>query len=97
MNPNGQFEYPNKIKSMASTVATILGVTPDKVIQKTYVALDAKQSANVLKNTAAGHMIFDYDPRGGPAGSESEPYAAWRIIWQREQIDADQWNRAPAT
>lgn len=79
---------------MASTVATILGVTPDKVITETYVSVDKQKDPKALDNTAAGHMIFDYDPTGGPGGNRRTPWAAWRIIWQKELILADQW---PAT
>ena len=80
---------------MASTVATILGVAKNKVTQMTYVAIDSNEdSDDQLTNTAAGRMIFDYDPTGGPGGTESEPYAAWRILWQRDQIAIDQWNPA---
>lgn len=82
---------------MASTVATILGVTPDKVIQDTYVGVDKKKNPQALKTTAAGHMIFDYDPTGGPGGTRRAPWAAWRIIWQRDQILADQWDPAAPT
>ena len=86
--------YPAKIRLMASTVANILGITPDQVSQNTYVAVDGSIDKNILKNTAAGRMLFDYDPTGGPLGTRRKPYAAWRIIWQKEQILADQW---PAT
>lgn len=82
---------------MASTVATILGVTPDKVTQDTYVGIDKKKDPQGLKTTAAGHMIFDYDPTGGPGGTRRTPWAAWRIIWQKEQILADQWDPTAPT
>lgn len=89
---------------MASTVAaTILGVQANRVQTKTYVAVNKEAKADeenaaasggdVLENTAAGHMIFDYDPRGGPDSKRRAPQAAWRIPWQKELIDADAWTR----
>ena len=82
---------------MASIVATILGIRPQDVSQNTYVAADGITHKDALDNTAVGRMIFDYDPTGGPGGTRRAPEAAWRIIWQKEQILADQWKRAPAT
>ena len=78
---------------MVTTVATVLGVQADRVQAKTYVAFDKNKHSEVLKDTAAGRMIFDYDPRGGPDSKRRTPQAAWRILWQNEQIDADAWIR----
>ena len=73
---------------MSATVATILGIEVEEVKVRTYIAVDKKKdSSNALSNTAAGHMIFDFDPTGG---DRKEPFA-WRIIWQNSLIDADQW------
>ena len=80
--------YPGKIPSMRKTVANILEIADDKVKIQTYIPVDKKKDdSDSLTKTAAGHMIFDFDPTGG---SRAEPYA-WRIIWQNSQIDADQW------
>ena len=85
----GSPNYRAKIPSMRSTVATILGITDDKVKIQTYIPVDKKKDeSGSLDKTAAGHMIFDFDPTGG---SKREPYA-WRLIWQNSQIDADQWS-----
>ena len=82
--------YPAKVPKMAHTVATILGIPDDEVKIKTYIPVDKKKdTSDSLKITAAGHMIFDFDPTGG---SRAEPYA-WRIVWQNSQIDADQWSQ----
>ena len=78
---------------MASTIASILGIDPVKVVQKTYVAADGEVNKKLLDNTATGRMIFDYDPTGGPDGTRHAPKAAWRIIWQKDLILADQWDR----
>ena len=78
---------------MASTIASILGIDTNKVVQKTYVPADGVKDKELLKATAAGRMIFDYDPTGGPGGNRRVPKAAWRIIWQKELILADQWDR----
>ena len=78
---------------MASTIASILGLDTNKVVQKTYVPADGAVDEELLKNTAAGRMIFDYDPTGGPEATRRVPKAAWRIIWQKELILADQWDR----
>ncbi len=79
---------------MAATVAAILGISPDSVIQETYVGVDKKMDTQALSVSAAGHMVFDYDPKGGPGSMRRAPLAAWRDIWQREQILADQWDSA---
>ena len=79
---------------MASTVATILGIPANQVQLNTYVGVDKDKDPDALTTTAAGHMIFDYDPTGGPASTRRTPFAAWRIIWQKSQILADQWNPA---
>ena len=82
--------YPAKIPKMRHTVADILGIKDDEVKIQTYIPVDKKKdTSGSLKNTAAGHMIFDFDPKGG---SRAEPYS-WRIIWQNSQIDADQWKQ----
>ena len=78
---------------MASTIASILGIDTNKVVQKTYVPADGALDEELLKNTAAGRMIFDYDPTGGPEATRRVPKAGWRIIWQKELILADQWDR----
>ena len=93
--PSGVFLYPGKVQSMASTVATILGIPIDQVQKNTYAGVDKERAPDVLKTTAAGHMIFDYDPKGGLASTRRTALAAWRIIWQRSQILADQWDPAP--
>ena len=75
---------------MRETVATILGIDVDKVKIMTYIAVDkGRDTSGSLTETAAGHMIFDFDPSGG---SKDKPYA-WRIIWQNSQIGADQWKK----
>ena len=82
--------YRAKIPSMRHTVANILGIDDDEVKIQTYIPVDKKKDkSDSLTKTAAGHMIFDFDPKGG---SRAEPYA-WRIIWQNSQIDADQWKQ----
>ena len=84
----GNAFYPAKVRSMRHTVATILGIDDEQVKVQTYIPVDKnKDKSGSLENTAAGHMINDFDPKGG---SRAEPYA-WRIIWQNSQIDADQW------
>ena len=35
----------------------------------------------LLKETAAGHVIFDYDPNGLGLGNSK-----WRLIWEREEL-----------
>lgn len=73
---------------MAKAVADALGVDVSAVQQVPYLAVDkAKDRTNALDNTAAGRMIFDYDPQG--AGRRRP---AWRIIWQNSQILADFWS-----
>jgi len=73
---------------MAHTIATILGISDDQVTQATYLSVDKKKDkTDALGSTAAGHMIFDYDPTGG---NRREP-RAWRIIWQNSLILGQQW------
>ena len=81
--------YPAKVRKMASTVATILGISDEEVNKVIYDPVDSKKDkSNSLWKTAAGRMIFDFDPKGG---STAKPHA-WRILWQNSQLDADQWS-----
>ena len=90
-NPGG-FIYERKVKQMADTIAPILGINADQVKLHVYDAVDMeKDTTNKLRDTAAGRMIFDYDPE---AGDKKEP-VAWRIIWQNGILDLQQWP-APA-
>ena len=85
----GYAMYPAKVRKMASTVATILGISDEEVKIEIYTPVDkGKDKTKSLEETAAGHMIFDFDPKGG---SKAKPYA-WRILWQNSQLDADQWS-----
>ncbi|KAL8776565.1 MAG: hypothetical protein Q9213_008222 [Squamulea squamosa] len=93
-HPTGVFQYSDEINTMASTVANVLNIPRAKVQTETYVAVDKSKDEEkgekqaILETTAAGHMIFDYDPAGG---SRRSPMAQWRIIWQRAQILGDEW------
>ncbi len=80
--------YHAKIPAMAQTVADAIGIDVERVQQRTYLAVDkTRDTTDALKNTAAGHMIFDFDPTGGDRGT---PYA-WRIIWQNSLILSRDW------
>lgn len=98
--PANKPKYPKRISSMASVAGELLSMPtasaildrgtkfpPGKVYVATYVP--APKNSAALMETAAGHMLFDYDPKG--AGSRSNPQKAWRIIWQNEIILADEW------
>ncbi len=88
----GGLLYPDKTEKMARTIATILSIDFKTIQQESYVGVDKDKDKKlpkpVLSHTAAGHMIFDYDPKGG---DRKEPFA-WRIIWQRDQILGQQWS-----
>lgn len=77
---------------MANTIASILSIDASAIQQESYIGIDKKEDDKipqpVLRTTATGHMIFDYDPKGG---NRQEPFA-WRIIWQRYQILGQQWS-----
>ena len=90
---------------MAAEVSRLLGNLPihDGVVPQgeafqvgqvstaTYVATrkDKDGGQTALDTTAAGHMLFEYDPQG--VGKRRQEQRAWRILWQRSQIMADQW------
>ena len=77
---------------MADTIAPMLGINANQVKLHRYAAVDKlKDGTDQLGVTAAGHMIFDYDPQ---AGDRKEPMS-WRIIWERGILDLQQWP-APA-
>ena len=83
--------YPAKVPAMAQTVATILGISKEEVKIKTYIPVDKKKDkSDSLTQTAAGHMIFDFDP---DEGSRRGGFYAWRIIWENSQIAADLWEQ----
>ena len=85
--PSGRPLYYGKIPNMRETVASILGIPAEEVKVRTYVAVDeAKDISDALGTTAAGHMIFDFDPKGGGRRTR-----AWRIIWENSLIDTDEW------
>jgi len=85
----GGLLYPDKTEKMAKTIASILDIDYNAIQQESYVGVDKNKDIDgVLDNTAAGHMIFDYDPK---AGDRREPFA-WRIIWERSQILGHQWS-----
>lgn len=87
-NPEGNPFYPAKIRDMKAAVAAALNIDGERVTVNTYAPVDKKKdTTNALKTTAAGHMIFDFDPKGG---SRATPYA-WRIIWQRNILAGDEW------
>ena len=89
----GGLLYADRLQQMANTIAPILGISADQVKLHPYVAVDAaKDTTDQLGRTAAGRMIFDYDPN---AGDRQEP-VSWRIIWERGILDLQQW-RAPAS
>ncbi len=77
---------------MADTIASILSIDAKVINLESYEGVDKKADdltpRPLLKHTAAGHMIFDYDPKGG---DRKEPFA-WRIIWERSQILGQQWS-----
>ena len=86
--PSGEPLYSKKIAKMRESVASILGISVEKVNVRTYVAVDKKKDgSNALETTAAGHMIFEFDPTG-----TGRRKAAWRIIWENSLIDADEWS-----
>lgn len=93
-NNAGGLLYPAKTKEIADTIASILSIEPNAIHVESYVAVDkdkdSKTPRPALVHTAAGRMIFDYDPKGG---DRKEPFA-WRIIWERSQILGDQWSAA---
>ena len=73
---------------MVDTVASILGIDANEVKLHAYEAVDkARDTANVLGETAAGRLVSDYDPK---AGDRKEP-VSWRIIWQNGILDLQQW------
>ena len=86
-NPLGLL-YPSKVQRIANLVSEMLGVPLRKVGLIGYEAVDRGDLDNddtsgdrLLKETAAGHVIFDYDPEGlGNLG------CIWRLIWEREEI-----------
>ena len=85
----GNPQYRDKVSDMAHTVATILKIPDEQVNIQTYLPVDkAEDESKALENTAAGHMIFDFDPEGG---SDAKPNA-WRIIWENSLIAGDQWS-----
>ena len=88
-NPLGLL-YPSKVQRIANLVAKILEVPLHKVGLIGYEAVDRgdidddnTSGDRLLKETAAGHVIFDYDPQGlGSFGGNLN----WRLIWEREEI-----------
>lgn len=69
-NPLGLL-YPSKVQRVANLVSKILEVPPHKVGLIGYEAVcrgdlddDNTFGDRLLKETAAGHVIFDYDPKG---------------------------------
>ena len=87
-NPLGLL-YPAKVQRIAEVVSRILHVPLPKVHLTGYKAVDREdldddeESAGdrLLKETAAGHVIFDYSPKGlGPKEQ------TWRLIWEREEL-----------
>ena len=73
---------------MADTIAVILGINVNQVTKVKYLAVDKEKDHEILDTTAAGHLIFNYDPKDG---HRKHPSRAWRIIWENRLIDADQW------
>lgn len=91
----GGLLYKDKVKEMAATVAAILDIDVQRVETRAYDAVDKekdRKKENMLVNTAAGKLIFDYDP---DCGDRKEPIG-WRLIWQNQVIDVRQW-AAPTT
>lgn len=87
-NPLGLL-YPAKVQRIAQTVSNILHFPLLKVNLNGYHAVDKEDldddeessGDRLLKETAAGHVLFDYDPRGLGRGEQT-----WRLVWEREEL-----------
>ncbi|KAL6719513.1 hypothetical protein ACLMJK_003754 [Lecanora helva] len=90
--PNAaDFLYNDKVQLMAQKVSEIINQPPQTVRYKPVDAAKDRppRGPDMLGKTAAGHMIFQYDPMG--AGSRGKPNNAWRIMWERGIIAGDVW------
>lgn len=98
--PANKAKYSKKISAMASVAGDLLSmptatamldrgtrIPAGKVYVATYVP--AHKDSIALQETAAGHMLFDYNPKG--SGTRTKPVKSWRLIWQNEAILADEW------
>ena len=80
--------YPTKVQRIPNLFSDILEVPLHKVGWIGYEAVDWLDLDNddtfgdrLLKETAAGHVILNYDPEGlGTLG------CTWRLIWEREEV-----------
>ena len=90
--PSQGLLYPAKVRRLAQAVADAFGIDVSKVSQNGYHAVDkaggGSSGAEQIRSTAAGHMIFDYDPDGPKRGQ-----SGYRLMWQRSMILGDQWKK----
>ncbi|KAL8864450.1 MAG: hypothetical protein Q9174_007349, partial [Haloplaca sp. 1 TL-2023] len=82
--------FPAKVRMMAEIIAEVLGIDVSRVEQKGYYALNDgdPHDHELLDITAAGNMIFDYDPN-----AEKRRYPQWRILWERSPFYGNQWQK----